>query len=329
MKESKNVLVTVPVEGRYRQRLEEAAPGYVFRCLKPKEVTQADVDWAQILLGNVNPEFLHGAPGLRWVQTSSAGVEGYVDAGRLHADTLLTNATGAYGLAISEHMLAMLMELQKKLNLYRDAQKTGQWQAQGAVQSVYGSTVLVMGLGDIGGEFARRCKALGAYVIGMRRTRHGKPDFVDEICTEEELDSVLPRTDVVAVSLPGTDKTAGMLSRSRIDSMKPGAVLLNVGRGKIVDTEALCDALESGRLWGAGLDVTDPEPLPPEHRLWRIPSAVITPHISGYYHLRATYERVMDILIGNLDRFYRGEPLRNQVDRQEGYRLERLETHDA
>ena len=111
----------------------------------------------------------------------------------------------------------------------------------------------------------------------------------------EDLDRLLPQADVVAVTLPGTEATRGMLSRERISRMKNGAVLLNVGRGYIVDTEALCDALESGKLAGAGLDVTDPEPLPPEHRLWRIPTAVITPHISGYYHLKETHEHILRI----------------------------------
>ena len=136
----------------------------------------------------------------------------------------------------------------------------------------------------------------------------------------EDLDQLLPRADVVAVTLPGTQATQNLLNRERIGRMKEGAVLLNVGRGTIVDTEALCDALESGHLAGAGVDVTDPEPLPPSHRLWRIPTAVVTPHISGYYHLRETHERIVNIFVENLQRFQAGEPLRNQVDFSTGYR---------
>ncbi len=320
MNPSRKVLVTIALKEHHINQIKEAAPTYEFRFVKPKEVTQEDVDWAEILLGNVNPKFLHGSPNLIWAQTNSAGVEGYVDPGRLHEKTLLTNATGAYGLAISEHMLAMLMEIQKKLHLYRDAQHTFAWKSLGEVKSVYGSTVLVLGMGDIGGEFAKRCKALGAYVIGMRRTKREKPDYVDEICTQEELDSVLPRADVIAISLPGTEKTQNLISRERIEKMKDGSILLNVGRGMIIDTEAMCDALESGKLWGVGLDVTHPEPLPPDHRLWKIPTAVITPHISGFYHLPETYERVVRILTENLSRFYQGKELINSVDIQQGYR---------
>lgn len=329
----KRALVTIPTGERHRNLLQQAAPGWEFRfrgtdtlvcapqeALPGQPVTQEDVDWAQVILGNVPAAMLHGSPALEWLQTSSAGVEAYIQPGVLAGDTLLTNATGAYGLAIAEHMLGMLLELFKKLELYRDAQKSGAWQSQGAVKAVYGSTVLVLGMGDIGGEFAARCKALGAKVIGVRRSPRPCPEYADEVHLLEDLDSLLPQADVVAVTLPGTDATRGLMSRERLAKMKEGAVLLNVGRGFIVDTEALCDALERGHLSGAGVDVTDPEPLPPTHRLWNIPTAVVTPHISGFYHLRETHERIVDIFLENLRHFQAGEPLRNLVDFATGYR---------
>ena len=329
----KRALVTIPTGERHRNLLQQAAPGWEFRfrgtdtlvcapqeALPGQPVTQEDVDWAQVILGNVPAAMLHGSPALEWLQTNSAGVEAYIRPGVLAGDTLLTNATGAYGLAIAEHMLGMLLELFKKLELYRDAQKSGAWQSQGAVKAVYGSTVLVLGMGDIGGEFAARCKALGAKVIGVRRSPRPCPEYADEVHLLEDLDSLLPHADVVAVTLPGTDATRGLMSRERLAKMKEGAVLLNVGRGFIVDTEALCDALERGHLSGAGVDVTDPEPLPPTHRLWNIPTAVVTPHISGFYHLRETHERIVDIFLENLRHFQAGEPLRNLVDFATGYR---------
>ena len=329
----KRARVTIPTGERHRSLLQQAAPGWEFRfrgtdtlvcapqeALPGQPVTQEDVDWAQVILGNVPAAMLHGSPALEWLQTNSAGVEAYIQPGVLAGDTLLTNATGAYGLAIAEHMLGMLLELFKKLELYRDAQKSGAWQSQGAVKAVYGSTVLVLGMGDIGGEFAARCKALGAKVIGVRRSPRPCPEYADEVHLLEDLDSLLPQADVVAVTLPGTDATRGLMSRERLAKMKEGAVLLNVGRGFIVDTEALCDALERGHLSGAGVDVTDPEPLPPTHRLWNIPTAVVTPHISGFYHLRETHERIVGIFLENLRRFQAGEPLRNLVDFATGYR---------
>lgn len=329
----KRALVTIPTGERNRNLLQQAAPGWEFRfrgtdtlvcapqeALPGQPVTQEDVDWAQVILGNVPAAMLHGSPALEWLQTNSAGVEAYIQPGVLAGDTLLTNASGAYGLAIAEHMLGMLLELFKKLELYRDAQKSGAWQSQGAVKAVYGSTVLVLGMGDIGGEFAARCKALGAKVIGVRRSPRPCPEYADEVHLLEDLDSLLPHADVVAITLPGTDATRGLMSRERLAKMKEGAVLLNVGRGFIVDTEALCDALERGHLSGAGVDVTDPEPLPPTHRLWNIPTAVVTPHISGFYHLRETHERIVGIFLENLRHFQAGEPLRNLVDFATGYR---------
>ena len=329
----KRALVTIPTGERHRNLLQQAAPGWEFRfrgtdtlvcapqeALPGQPVTQEDVDWAQVILGNVPAAMLHGSPALEWLQTNSAGVEAYIQPGVLAGDTLLTNATGAYGLAIAEHMLGMLLELFKKLELYRDAQKSGAWQSQGAVKAVYGSTVLVLGMGDIGGEFAARCKALGAKVIGVRRSPRPCPEYADEVHLLEDLDSLLPQADVVAITLPGTDATRGLMSRERLAKMKEGAVLLNVGRGFIVDTEALCDALERGHLSGAGVDVTDPEPLPHTHRQWNIPTAVVTPHISGFYHLRETHERIVGIFLENLRHFQAGEPLRNLVDFATGYR---------
>ena len=331
--EGKKILVAFPVEEEDRLTLEEAAPGCQFRFAKsdpglgrfeslvPGEpLTQELADWGEIILGNVPAGLLHGREDLLWLQTNSAGVEAYVKPGVLAPGTLLTNATGAYGLAISEHMLGMLLEVLKKLELYRDAQKEGAWKSLGAVKAVYGSTVLVLGMGDIGGEFGMRCKALGAKVIGVRRSPRQKPDYADEVHLLEDLDQLLPQADVVAVTLPGTEATRGLMNRERIARMKEGAVLLNVGRGYIVDTDALCDALESGHLSGAGVDVTDPEPLPPDHPLWKIPTAVVTPHISGHYHLRQTQERIVNIFAENLERIRNGEPLRNQVDFATGYR---------
>ena len=332
--DNKRVLVTIPVKEEHVKKLEQAAPQWEFRfhgnggltCARPEEVmerqplTQEDVDWADVILGNVPEAMLTGSPKLLWLQTNSAGVEAYIQPGVLAENTLLTNATGAYGLAISEHMLGMLLELFKKLELYRDAQKEGKWQSLGAVRAVHGATVLVLGMGDIGGEFGKRCKALGAKVIGVRRSNRKKPDYADEVHLLEDLDQLLPRADVVAVTLPGTEATRGLINKERLAKMKEGAVLLNVGRGFIVDTEALCDALESGHLSGAGVDVTDPEPLPSDHRLWKIPTAVITPHVSGFYHLRETHERIVEIFAENLEHFRNGEPLRNQVDFSTGYR---------
>ena len=180
--------------------------------------------------------------------------------------------------------------------------------------------MLVLGLGDIGGEFARRCQALGAYVIGVRRQDTHKPDYVDELHLIADLDTLLPRADVVAIAMPGTEETKGMFNDERLARMKEGSIILNVGRGSIIDTAALTRALQSGHLLGAGLDVTDPEPLPDDCPPWDIPSALITPHVSGFFHLRETLTRILQLCVENLTRWENGQPLLNRMDPQTGYR---------
>lgn len=325
-----NILVTVQTKPHHRAWLESAAPGerFIYKegaapgaqsSDKEDGVTRADIENADILLGNVSPALLSPADKLRWMQTASAGVDGYLN-GCLPKDAVLTNATGAYGLAISEYMLAVWLELMKKLHRYRDRQSESDWHDLGPVTSVWGSTVLVLGLGNIGGEFAKRAKALGAKVIGVRRAGTEKPDYVDELIHTEKLDDYLPQADCVAITLPGTKQTKGMFDAARIAKMKDGAVLLNVGRGTIVDTDALCAALQSGKLSGAGLDVTDPEPLPADHPLWKQENAVITPHVSGGFHLAETHDRIIRIMAENLTAFLAGRPLKNVVDFETGYR---------
>ena len=203
--------------------LEEAAPGETF-IYKEGKAEREDVQNADIILGNVSPKLISTGDKLKWLQTNSAGVDGYIH-GCLPKETVLTNATGAYGLAISEYMVAVWLELLKKLHLYRDVQRTGKWCDLGQVRSAWNSTVLVLGLGDIGGEFAKRAKALGARVIGVRRTGTDKPDFVDELIHTDKLDEYLPQADCVAITLPGTTATKSMFGAERMAKMKDGAIL--------------------------------------------------------------------------------------------------------
>lgn len=317
-----NILVTALVKEEEKQEFAAIAGDAIFRYKDGYDrlnVTEEDVRWADLVLGNVPAEWIANAEHVQWLQTNSAGVEPYTRAGVLPETARLTNASGAYGLAISEHMLGMLLMIYKKLELYRDAQKLEVWESKGSVRSIQEAVVVVLGMGDIGGAFGKRCKALGAKVIGIRRTNTEKPDYADEVYLTAELDAVLPKADVVAISLPGTAETIGMITRERIAMMKKGAVILNVGRGNIIDTEAMCDALESEELMGVGLDVTDPEPLPKGHRLWQLPTAVITPHVSGFYHLEQTRRNIIGIFKENLKRYLAGVPLINEVDRRAGY----------
>jgi len=164
-------------------------------------------------------------------------------------------------------MLSALLELYKKLHLYRDNQIESNWHYEGPVKAVYNSTALIVGLGNIDGEFAKRLKALGAYTIGIRRSDTNKPDYLDELHFMDKLETLLPCADIVALSLPSTKLTYKIINQKTLGLMKHDAVLINIGRGNAIDTDALCDALENGHILGAALDVTDPEPLPKDHKV--------------------------------------------------------------
>lgn len=278
------------------------------------------VEEADIIIGNIDPDLLEYAKNLEWLQLNSAGADAYVKKGVLPEEVVLTNATGAYGPGVAEHMLAVLFSIQKKLHLYRDNQNQCEWQDEGEVMSLRGGCALIVGLGDIGLYFARLLRNFGYRVIGIKRRPGQVPQGVDELYTMEHLDELLPEADVIFSVLPETKATKNIFNAKRFREMKNSAVFLNAGRGSAVNTEDLCQALIAGEIYGAGLDVTDPEPLPSQHKLWNMKNVVITPHISGDFHHPATLYRIVDIAVGNLKRYCAGEPLMNVVDRGTGYR---------
>jgi len=315
-----NILILLPINERQRKLIEIEAPNanYIYKTYA--DIDKSIVQKAHMIIGNPPVEMLIDSPNLKWLQLNSAGSDAYIKEGILKKEVLLTNATGAYGLAISEHMIGVLLQLFKKLHIYRNNQKLHLWKDEGEVKSIYNSKVLIIGLGDIGEEFGKRIKAFGAYTIGIRRTNTKKPDFIDELYLMDKIDELLPIVDVVALTLPSTKETYKMFSKEKLELIKEGAVLLNVGRGNVLDTDALCDSVESGHLLGAGLDVVDPEPLPKNHRIWDIDNIIITPHISGQYHIPETLERIVEISAKNLRNFISGDRLLNVVDFSTGYR---------
>lgn len=283
-----------------------------------KDINYDLMDKANIIIGNPSPDSLKYCNQLKLLQLTTAGTNGYVE--NLPNETILTNATGAYGLAISEHMIAMLLCLMKKLNIYQANQKENIWKDEGKVTSIYGSKVLIIGLGDIGGEFAKRIHSFGGYTIGVRRLGKDKPDYLNELYDTKHIDSLLPNADIVALSLPSTPETNQLMNRDRLKLMKKGSYLLNVGRGNVIDQDALYDLLSNGFLGGAGIDVTTPEPLPSDNKLWNAPNLIITPHVSGSGHLPETVNRIIDIAIYNISALNSNKPLQNIIDLSTGYR---------
>lgn len=283
-------------------------------------LTASDFESTEVLIAIPSPEILGKFKQLRWLQLFSAGTNGYTQGANFPEHVVLTNASGTYGLTISEHMLAMTLSMMRKFPVYMDQQKQEIWKNAGELQSIAGATVLVHGLGDIGGHFAQKVKALGAHVIAVKRVVYGDEANADEVYAENELEHVLPRADVIASSVPGTKETYHLFDATKFSLMKPSAIFINVGRGENVDLEALCDALNTQKLAGAGLDVTDPEPLPKGHRAWHTKNLLLTPHASGGFTLAETRRRFLAILQDNLMRFETGRPLNNVVDMKTGYK---------
>lgn len=319
----KNILCFIPLrEERHRQQIAKAVEGfggYRLLFVTPQDAADEDLSQAEIILGNPSPALLKKASSLKWLQLHSAGADAYVKEGVLPAETLLTNCAGAYGTSVSEHMLAVTFALIRHLPEYGRDQVEHRWQVGAPVISIEGSTIAVLGLGDIGGRYAKKVKALGAVTLGVRRTLKEKPDYIDEQFTIDQLDQVLPRADIVAMVLPGGEATERIMDERRLRLMKKGSYLINDGRGNAIDFQALKAVLDEGLLAGAALDVTDPEPLPADDPLWDYRNVLLTPHIAGGFLLPRTVDQIADIVSSNLSSYLKGEPLRHLVSREMGY----------
>ena len=316
----KNILAVLPAGAEeYRVRLSEAAMNCSVKYCNANEVTEKDIEEADIIIGNVPPSMLHEQK-LELVQLTSAGADAYVKEGLLSRDTVLCCCTGAYSQTVAEHAIATTLMIQKGLHLYRDAQSRSEWIKGGTTSSMDGATVVIVGLGDIGCYYARLAKALGAYVIGVKRRLTEKPDYVDELYTTDSFDEIAGRGDVVVAILPGTDATYHFFTEERFAKMKKSAIFINCGRGTAVSLEALYNVLSRKVIASAGVDVFETEPLPSDSPLWKLENLVLTPHASGFFHLPATLGRVMDICIGNLEAWLSGKEPINIVDYNTGYK---------
>mgnify|MGYP001812508314 CR=1 FL=1 len=277
---------------------------------------------ATAVLGFCSAALLEAAPKLRWLQLYSAGAENCVGLpGIRDGKVLLTNLQRVSSPTIAEHVLAMTLALARGLAPHVAAQATGNWDPslvprQGRLE-VSGRTMLVVGLGGIGTEVARRADALGMQVIAVRASGRPGPDFVAEVSTPDKLLEMAARADVVVNSVPLTAATEGLFDQAVFNAMPPRAYFINVGRGRSVDTDALVAALRNKSIAGAGLDVTEPEPLPADHPLWALPNVIITPHVAAQSD--RIVGRVFAVVEENLRRYVAGEPMLSVVDPEAGY----------
>ena len=307
-----------PLTNERLKKIKNAAIGYEVELMKSDEQR---IKECEIIFGTISPKLLPEATELKWLHTQFSGVDYFLNPdNNFPKDVILTNSAGTFGIAISEYLLTVTLMLMRRNLEYARLQFQNTWKPLGEVKSIYGSKICIVGLGDIGENFAKRCKALGAIINGVVRTpRVVMPEVVDKLYTIDQLDEAIEKADVVALCLPQTNETIGLFNEARISNMKHGALLLNIGRGTAIDTNALIRALQSGQLGGAGLDVTDPEPLPSDSPLWQMDNVIITPHISGNETLELTNDLIVDKFIKYLHDYLADREFERIVDKEVGY----------
>ena len=308
---SETILNLLPLHEGEREEFEAIAPDAAHVYARSSTVTPEQLAAATVIFGWPRAESMKQAVSLKWFQTMWAGTEEYADF--LPEGILFTSSSGSNSRSVAEHMLTGLMAVCRRLPAYLDSQRAHVWKDEGPMKTVLGGTVLVLGAGNVGSTFAGLCQGLGAKTIGLTRSVTGPVAGFDEVRPMDELDALLPQADVVALTLPHSPQTAGLMNTDRIARMKDDAILISAGRGSVLDQDALVRAMTAGKLWGAALDVTDPEPLPDNSPLWDVPNLLLTPHVAGGLRLEITRRKCVEMAQENLRRYLAGEPLKNLV----------------
>jgi len=315
------IVVTVPFPPEILDRLGRHHPSVEVVAPAAEGLPDALAGADAVVAWHLSDEEVAAAPRLRWLHTTAAGVERTLTPALVARGITVTNSSGLHAANIAEHLIAMMLAFGRGLPTLIRAQTRRTWldeELEGRVFELGGQTLLLVGLGDIAQATAPRAAALGMRVVGVRRrSDQPVPPGLDDIGGVDRLPELVAGADHVAICLPLTQRTRGLFDAPLLARMRPSAYLYNIGRGPIVDQDALIAALRDQRLAGAGLDVTDPEPLPETSPLWEMENVLITAHTSG--RTPRYWERASAILEDNLDRFVRGEPLRNVVDQSEGY----------
>jgi len=283
---------------------------------RPEWLTEAEILYTH----HVAADRIASASNLKWVQTLGAGVEWLLTPEvRRREELIVTNTSGIHAQPIAEHVLGFVLMFAHQLHRAVRQQVGHVWNSNALrndVTSVAGATLGVVGLGAIGRRIAQMASALGMRVIAIKRSPSSAPG-VDRVFGPGQLAPFLKEAEYVVNTLPLTPQTRGMFGASEFAAMRSDAIFINIGRGGTVQTEALVDALKSDRIAGAALDVTDPEPLPPEHPLWSLENVILTPHYSGAHP--GYVQRASAIFLENLVSYLSGKPLTNVVDKQAGY----------
>jgi len=305
------ILNLLPLKDGEREEFQAIAPEAKHVFARRSTAAEEDFAAATVIFGWPRPEDVKRAARLKWFQTMWAGSEEY--AGCIPDGARFTSSSGSNSRSVAEHMFAGLLALCRRMPAYRDSQKAHVWHDEGPMKTILGGTVLVLGAGHVGAEFAKMCQGFGAKTVGLKRTVRGPVEGFDEVRSMDCLDELLPRADAVALTLPHSPQTAGLMDARRLSLMKDEAVLISAGRGSVLDQDALARIMRAGKLWGAMLDVTDPEPLPADSPLWDIPNLLLTPHVAGGMRLEITRRRCVEMAQENLRRYLAGEELENLI----------------
>ncbi len=273
----------------------------------------------EILLGHFRPEVCAAAPELRWVQSFSAGMNNFLFPEIVESDVTVTNMAGIYAPQGGEHAWALLLALTRGIHQSVRSQAEHRWGNSGPRIELAGGTLGIVGLGGFGIETAQRAQGYNMEIIALDPMRTDKPDYIAELkpAGREDLHDLLRRSDAVVIACPRTPETYHLIGRDEFAQMKDTAYLVNVTRGGIIDEPALIEALESGQIAGAGLDVCEEEPLPPDNPLWDAPNLIITPHSAGGSQQRP--RKTFEFFCANLERYLKGEELLNIVDKGRGF----------
>lgn len=272
---------------------------------------------ADAFYGRLTPSILSAGKQLKWVQATSAGLDGYFFPELRNSDVVLTNLRGIYSDVIADHVFAFILTLARGMHVYTQHQADGQWQKGADVIHLGGKVLGILGLGGIGLEVAKRGHAFGMTVMAVDPAPKDRPDYVTAVFDPKDVMQMLTQADFVVICVPHTGETEYLINRDTLTQMKNTAVLINIGRGKVVDLTALSEAIQTGQLGGAGLDVFETEPLPEGHPLWAMPQVVITPHVAGISP--EVPKRRKRVIVENIRRFVAGESLLNVVDKKRGY----------
>lgn len=312
----KKILVTGVGEAMVA-RLKQAAPADVeIVGAAPAQVATEIGDADALISAQITRQQLAAAKRLKWVQILNAGAEDYIPILK-GTDVTLTNLKVVLGPEVADHAMALLLALTRGLYETIPARRWEVPRDVGRMTELHGKTAVIVGVGGVGTQIAERAAGFEMTVIGVDPKEAAPSSAVKQMVRPDQLDSVLPQADVVFVTVPETPATKGMIGPKQFGELKRGAYFICVSRGTVYSTDALVDALTNRRLAGAGLDVTDPEPLPADHALWKFPNVVITPHIAGASDVASA--RVMELLEENIRLFASGQPLKNVVDKEKGY----------